>query len=191
MVLSAATPVVVHVSNSDGWTVAAAIAAAVAAGAALWSLIYARRTVRSAEDLLAATRKAHDEEMAERRAALDQEMVERHRALDQEIALRRIEQAQRVLDVSIELREVSFLVVSSRDPEANREQLPAYGAKLGAALAGLAALGVPPLDELAELARQVEQKTLPEIQIMGQAEAGIRRVRNLFDTDATLQLGAS
>jgi hypothetical protein len=187
--ISVAAPVVVHVgSSTDGWTVAAAVGAGVAALAALGTLIYARKTVQGADQLLAATRRAHDEEMAARRQGLEQEMLERQRALEQEISLRRIEQAQRVLDAAIELREVAFLVVATRDPEANRERLPSRGARLGAALAGLTALGGPPLDQIAELAAQVEEKTLPEIQIMGQSELAIREMRNLFATEPALRL---
>jgi hypothetical protein len=85
----AANPIIVHGSTSDVWSAVAAIAAGVAALLAFVSLFYARRTVKSGEDLPAATRTAHQEEMAERRNALEQETAERRRALGQEVTLRR------------------------------------------------------------------------------------------------------
>ncbi len=176
--LTAAAAVVVHVTTgTDGWTVLAGVSALLAAIGALATVFFAWRTVRKADETLTAMKQAHNEEMAERR-----------RALGAELSLHRIEQTQGVLETTIELRELAWRVESARDPEANRERLPAVGAKLGASLAGLAAVRGPALEELAQLAREVEGQIRPPVQIVGGADTAIKQIRELFANDAALIL---
>jgi hypothetical protein len=90
------------------------------------------------------------------KSAHDEEMVERRRALESELALRRIEQAQRVVEATVELRDLGSNIQQSRDEAGSRARMPAAGAKLTATIAALRALGGPKLDELATLADQAK-----------------------------------
>jgi hypothetical protein len=185
----------------SGWSVVAAVAAMVAAGAALVGLKFARDTVTKTGEMLEAMRTAHREEMAERQ-----------RALADELTLRRIEQVERVLVAVIELRDAVMEAVtkeadafslekavgsvvagpqikSLKDAAAvARARLPAQGAKLGASLAALGALKGPHLPELITLAAQTEQRVATDAEISFGCETGVRKIRELFETDQTLTL---
>jgi hypothetical protein len=116
-------------------------------------------------------RKAHTEEMEARR-----------QALANELAVQRIEQVQRVLEATIELREIA-----DGFGEHHIRTLSAAG-KLSATLAGSRALQGPAFDDLTKLAHDVELRTVPAIQIVGLANGGILQIRELLETDLSLRL---
>ena len=65
-------------------------------------------------------------------------------------------------------------------PAIAKQKLPALGAKLGASVAALRALGGPAFEEIAELAHGTETETIPPIQILGRAHDGIQEIHEWF-----------
>ncbi len=128
-------------SGTSGWTVIATFAAVVAAGAALVTVIYARRTVLDGKS-------AHSEEMDQR-----------SRALVAEIRLQRLVHVSRIADVMIAIARAAYderLVPPVPGASSQRQSMiPSLQAQLRAELAAFRALGGPDLpssDELADKA---------------------------------------
>lgn len=162
---------------ADFWTALGTIAALAAATAAALGLLFAKRTVDKADETLRESRQAHGEEMAERRDALEKE-----------IKLRRIDQIQHALDTLIDMRQAAFNVNQTRDQSNYQAVLVVLGAKLGAALTALIALGGPTLPDLETLATEAENRTRPPVQIEGEAYQHIVRIRDLLRTDESLRI---
>ena len=181
MMIYPTSPIIVHVqvaTHTDVWTVVAGIAALVAAVGAVGGLVFAYLTVRKASETLTAMNTAHAEEM-----------TERQRALEAELTLHRIEQMQRVLEVTIELRDFAYNVQQTRDTEASRKRLVAARTKLKASLGALEALGGPRLADLLQLATDNEVPADERIaSILEKAGEGIEGIAALFADDPSLKL---
>ena len=125
-------------SGTSWWTVISTLASVAAVGAALWTVIYARRTVLDGQS-------AHLEEMDQR-----------SRALDAETRLRRLVHVSRIADVMIAIARAEYderLVPHVPGASSQRQSMiPSLQAQLRAELAVFRALGGPDLPSSDELA---------------------------------------
>jgi hypothetical protein len=170
-----ATTTTLNCSNcaaSDAVSLIAAVATVVAAIAALAAIYFARETVREAVRARRESASAHDTQMLQSRSAhgaqmlqmsnamtLDsarhrQEMTERTRAFAAEMVLRRIEQAERVSELFLQLVEVAREEYFSPPAPLHETgsvmtttRIPAILARVKIAVAILADLGGPDVSD--------------------------------------------
>jgi hypothetical protein len=148
---------------ADAWTAVGSVAAVVAAGAALVTVLYARSTVSEARAGRRESHQAHEEEVAEQRAAAAEaahreEMRHRERALETELTLQRTLAAERVAGILLDL-------IRQGNHEANQPPefiagtgvrvtlIPAMLTRLGVAIETLEALRGPTLNVARQVAR--------------------------------------
>jgi hypothetical protein len=175
------------------------IATLVAAGAALVTVYFAKRTVAEAEQARKEASTAHIEELGEERKLLETttsaheaEMAARDRALATQLALQRLAQLGTITDV---LREITDI---ARDEEAHPpprtvagqplSRIPSRMLQLGAALSVYERIGGPHMKEARALADLGYNAGTQLMQVLGMATTGLSEAVSQAVAHVTLEV---
>jgi len=165
----------IDVIIADAASAVGGIAAVVAAAAALWTVYYARETVREAHSARREARDDHRELVSLQRAGADaaqaafrEEMSDRRQALDSQIRFERITHATHVGEllvgiVNLAREESQVYGAMPPRPTIPPRIIPAVLTRLGASLTALKALGGPDLSEANTLAETGAGEPAPRV----------------------------
>lgn len=186
--------------GADAWGTIGSVASVVAAGAALVTVWFARRTVVETREGRSEARDAHAAEAAHQERLLDattqaheREMHDRERAAAAELALQRLVQIGRVIELLGETADIARLEIAT-PPQPILGQIGTWTrvtgalARVEAAVAILERLGGPALPEVTEMTLVCRRVETPRERVVAEAMAMLARAQHVAATDKRFDL---